>query len=60
MKITFNELANNSGIRLLKGTKNSVLNIAESISNGKNLRIKPIYSSLKNQCIAYNFELIFS
>ena len=42
-------------MRLLKGTKNSILNIAEYISNGKNLKIKPIDSSFKNKCITYFF-----
>ena len=46
-------------MRLLKGTKNSILNIAEYISNGKNLKIKPIDSSFKNKCITYFFELPF-
>ena len=43
----------------MKGTKNSVLNIAEYIRNGKNLRINPVDSSLKNKRIAYCLELPF-
>ena len=39
IEMKFNELSNNSDITLLKGTKKSILNIAEYISNGKNLKI---------------------
>ena len=42
----FNKGANNSKIKLIKGFKKSDLNIVEYISNRKNLRIKPIDSSL--------------
>ena len=41
-KIKFNALVNNSDIRLIKGSKLSILNIAEHISNEKNLRVNPI------------------
>ena len=47
IEIKFNELANNSDIRLLKGSKKSIPNIAAYISNGKNLKIKPIDSRLR-------------
>ena len=43
----FNELSNNIDIRLKKGTKNFILNIAEHITNGKNVKTKPVDSSLK-------------
>ena len=59
IEITFNELVNNLDIRLLKGSKKSILNIAEYISNGKNIKIKPIDSSFKNKHIAYCLELPF-
>ena len=59
IEIKFNELTNNLDIRLLKGTKNFILNIAEYISNGKNLKIKPIDSSFKNKRIAYCLESSF-
>ena len=59
IEIKFNELANDLDIRLLKGTKNSVLNISEYISNRKNLRIRPIDSSFENKCLAYCLELPF-
>ena len=59
IEIKFNELANNSDIRLLKGSKKSILNIVEYISNGKNLKIKPIDLSFKNKRIAYWLELPF-
>ena len=59
MEIEFNELANNLDIRLIRGTKNSILNIAEYITNGKNIKIKPAHSSLKNKCKANYFKLPF-
>ena len=46
-------------IRFIKGSKNSILIFAEYISNGKNLRIQPDYSSLKNKRIPYWFVLSF-
>ena len=55
----FNELANNLDIRLIRGTKNSLLNIAEYITNGKNIKIKPADSSLKNKRKANYLELPF-
>ena len=53
LEIKFND------IRLLKGTKNSILSIEEYISNGKNLKTKPIDSIFKNKRIAYCLELPF-
>ena len=55
----FNELANDLDIRLLKGTKNFIFNIAEYSSNGEHLKIKPIDSSFKKKRIAYCLELSF-
>ena len=49
MEIKFDQLANNLDIRLIQGSKKSVLNIAEWITNGKNLKIKPVDLSLKNK-----------
>ena len=40
-------------IRFIKGSKNSILIFAEHITNGKNLRIQPEYSSFKNKRIPY-------
>ena len=59
IEIKFNELANNLDIRLLKRTKTSSLNIAEQITNEKDLKVKPIDSSFKNKRVAYCFELPF-
>ena len=59
IEIRFNELASNLDITLIEGFKKSVLNVAEYISNGSNLRIKPIDSSFKINRIAYCFELPF-
>ena len=42
----FNQFANNLNIKLIKGPKNCILNTAEYISNGKNLKIKPIGLSI--------------
>ena len=47
--IKFNKLANNLDIRLQKGSKKSILNIVEYVSNAKNLKIKPIDSNLKKK-----------
>ena len=59
IEIKFNELANNLDIRLLKELcfENSILNIAEYITNGKNLKIEPLDSSFKTKRIAYCLEL---
>ena len=59
IEIKFNELVNNSGIRFIKGSKKSIVNTAEYISNEKNLKIKPIDSSFNNKRIAYCLELPF-
>ena len=59
IEIKINELANNLDIRLLKRTKTSSLNIAEQITNEKDLKVKPIDSSFKNKRVAYCFELPF-
>ena len=58
IEIKINELANNLDIRLLKELcfENSILNIAEYISNGKNLKIEPLDSSFKTKRIAYCLE----
>ena len=45
--------------RSIKGSKKPILNIAEYITNGKNLKVKPADLSLKNKCIDYCFELPF-
>ena len=44
---------------LTKEPKKCILNTAEYISNGKNLKIKPIDLSLKGKCIAYCSDLPF-
>ena len=59
IEIKFNELANSLDIRLLKEIKNYIFNVVEYISNGKNLKIKSVDSSLKNKLITYCFELPF-
>ena len=53
----FNKLVNNLGIRLIKETKNCILNIPEYITSRKNLKIDIVDLSLKNKSIAYCFEL---
>ena len=53
----FNKLVNNLSIRLIKETKNCILNIPEYITSGKNLKIDLLDLSLKNKSIAYCFEL---
>ena len=44
---------------MIKGTKNSILNIAECISDGKYIKIKPGDLDIKNERIAYCCELPF-
>ena len=56
----FNKLANDSNINLkIEYKKKTILTFEEYINNGKNLKIKPIDSSLKDKCIAYCPELPF-
>ena len=59
IEIKFNELADNSNIRSIKGNRNFVLNIAEYSTNRNNLKLKPVASSLKINRTAYFFELLF-
>ena len=59
MLISFNEFGNIFNIKLLKGTKNSILYMTEYKLNGKNLKIIPIDLSLKDKYIAYCHELVF-
>ena len=51
------KLANDSNIILRIESKRTNLSIAKYISNGKNLKINPIDSSLKNKCITSCPEL---
>ena len=47
------KLAKNQNIELIKGSKKPILNIVESISNGKNIKIELIDSNLRDKCMAY-------
>ena len=53
------ELAIDSNIDLKIESKKTIVSIAEYISHGKNLKIKPTDSSLKDKCVAYCPELPF-
>ena len=55
IETNINELANSLDIILIKETKKFILNIAEYITNRKNLKIKPVDSSLKKQ----TYSLLF-
>ena len=57
--IKLNEFANKLNIKLIEMSSNCVLNTGEYISNGKNLKIKPINWSLKNKCLVFCSELPF-
>ena len=46
----FNKLC----IYSIKGNAKHILSMTEYISNGKNLKIKPIYSNFNNKKIAYS------
>ena len=54
IETNINELANSLDI-LIKETKKFILNIVEYITNRKNLKIKPVDSSLKKQ----TYSLLF-
>ena len=49
IEININELANSLDIILIKGIKKFFLKTVEYITNRKNLKIKPVDSSLKKQ-----------
>ena len=55
IETNINELANSLDIILIKETKKFILNIVEYITNRKNLKIKPVDSSLKKQ----TYSLLF-
>ena len=50
---------NNLSIKLMKGHKKYILNVAEYINNGKNLKTKPVVLVLKDKCIALCSEFSF-
>ena len=58
IETNINELANSLDIILIKETKKFILNIAEYITNRKNLKIKPVDSSLKKQTYSLLFWII--
>ena len=49
----FNKLSNDVNIKLIKGTKNTILYMEDHINNGKNLRKKPADLSFKNKEISF-------
>ena len=53
----FYRLADNLNIELIKGSKKTILSIAEYVRNGKNLKIKPNDSNLKDKCMEVNSTL---
>lgn len=53
------KLAKHQNIELIKESKKPILNIVESISYGKILKIEPIGSNLSDKCMAYCDELHF-
>ena len=57
--IMFNECANKLNIKLIIWPKNIVFNIVESISKGKNLKIRHIHLDLDGKSMKYNAELSF-
>ena len=58
IETNINELANSLDIILIKETKKIILNIVEYITNRKNLKIKPVDSSLKKQTYSLLFWII--
>ena len=58
IETNINELANSLDIILIKETKKFILNIVEYITNWKNLKIKPVDSSLKKQTYSLLFWII--
>ena len=55
----FNEFANKLNIKLMMWAENLVFNIVESISKGKNLKIRHIDTDLDGKSMTYNLELSF-
>ena len=53
------KLGNYLSIRLMKESKKSAFDSVESISNGKNVKIKPIDLTLSNTKIIYYDEVAF-
>ena len=58
-KAKSNQLAKCLNINLRIESKKAILSISEYISDEKNLKIAPIYSSLKDKCIAFCPKLPF-
>ena len=58
IETNINELANSLDIILIKETKKFILNIVEYITNRKNIKIKPVDSSLKKQTYSLLFWII--
>ena len=58
IETNINELANSLDIILIKETKKFILNIVEYITNRKNLKIKPVDTSLKKQTYSLLFWII--
>ena len=57
--IMFNEFANKLNIKLMMWAENLVFNIVESISKGKNLKIRHIDTDIDGKSMTSNLELSF-
>ena len=58
-EVEFNKLYNDININWIKGSKEAILFIAESITNRETVIIYPIGSSFRNKTMLYSNELPF-
>ena len=58
-EMKFKKLSNNMNIKLVNGLGLYISLIKKNIDNGKNLKIKPVDSSIQNKEIACCSELAF-
>ena len=58
-EIKFDKLSVDLNIKLLKGSKEAILFIADSITNRVNIKIDPIDLFSKDKTIIYHNELLF-
>ena len=58
-EMEFSELSDNMNIKLINGLGVYISLIKNDTDNGKNLKIKPVDSSIQNKQLGFCFELSF-
>ena len=58
-EMEFSELSDNMNIKLINGLGVYISLIKNDTDNGKNLKIKPVDSSIQNKQLDFCFELSF-